>query len=258
MKSSNALSRIRTVEQDNEQTLVAPLPQDAAQKIALSWMDTATMEDALSDMGRGVITWRAVPPVQNAFAAIASEMIAQDTKIFCSGFQAYGWMLAAGQSMTDVMRTYIGKIHAQNVVSMSAEDICTQIKKGPMNIVALHVEDGNGWNDVRAISAAAVKSEAHMLMLVSAAIPAPEGVMLDVIKNWNQGASIVREAFISVRDKAAIRVVAMDDMTPSQMEDAMMTSLDMTVDAWTQAGQKNNDGAEFAANAAYQSPVETF
>ena len=259
MMSSNALSRARTtIAQDNERVVQTPLGEIVANKIALAWIDSITINDALAKMGPGVTAWRAMPPAQNNFASICADMIAQDTRISCCGFQAYGWMMASGMSMVDVMRAHIGKILVQNTVSMSAEDISTQMKKGPMQIVALHVEDMNGWNDVRQISAAAVKAEAPMLMLISASVPAPEGVALDIISDWNQGAHTVRDAFASVRDHGAIRLVAMDDITPSAIDNAIMTQAGMTGEAMADAIQKNNDGAETAMNTAYQSPVESF
>lgn len=260
MKSVSAALRKRTLEQqqDTGQQNFAPLPEDLARKVALSWMDMSTMENAFIDMGGGVVSWSAAPPAQNAMAAIISDMMNDNARVFCVGFQSYGWNIASGMTMVDVMRLHIGKILPRNVASVSAEDTAAMIKKGPMNIVALHVDSDAGWQDVRVISAAAVKAEAPLLMVISAEIPAPEGVAIDVMTNMNQAASVVRDAMMSVRDQGAIRVIAMDDMTPSKIESAMMTGAMMTPQAWADAVQKNNDGAETAMNIAYRSPVEAF
>lgn len=258
MMSSNALSRTPLVTQDNQRVVQAPLGEIVASKIALAWIDTLGTTDALIEMNAGFVPFRAVPSVQNSFAAICADLMSADMRVSCCGFQAYSWMVASGMPMTDVMRAHLGKILCANVVAMSAEDIAASMKKGPMQIVALHVENAQGWQDVRQISAAAVKAETPILLLISAEIPAPEGVVLDVVRDWNDGARMVRDAFVSVRDKGAIRLVAMDDMPSAVIEAAMIEAAGMTPQGWADAIAKNDVAVQAAMNAAYMSPVESF
>lgn len=253
MKSASALTRIE--EQEKFDDVVA---QDTARDIASAWMRILATEEMLERMGCGIVAWRAVPPAQNAMAAMVAGMIDKKARVNCVGFQSYGWMSGMGDGTEKVMRVYLGKIHPQNVILSTAEDAATMMKKGPMMIVALHAESASDWHDVRALSAAAVKSGAALLMLISAATPAPEGVAIDMYDNWNSAANAVREAAGQVRDQGAIRVIAMDDMDAAELEGAMMKAAAMSPEAWQDMLQKNNDGAETAANAAYQSPVETF
>lgn len=256
--SSNALTRTPIVAQDNQHTVSAPLGEIVANKIALTWIDTLAVTDALMEMNAGFVPFRAVPAVQNSFASICADMIAADMRVHCCGLQAHGWMIAGGMSMTDVMRVNLGKKFAGNVAAASAEDIASSMKKGPAQIVALHVEDASGWQDVRQVSAAAVKAEVPMLMLISASVPAPEGVALDIVRDWNDGAHMVRDAFASVRDHGAIRLVAMDDMPASVIESAMIGAAGMTPESWAGAIARNDVAAQAAMNAAYMSAVETF
>ena len=220
-------------------------------------MDVIAAETHLAQMGVGVVSWRAAPAAQNVMASILCDQI-KNANVMCVGFQSYGWMSAAGQNVTDIMRTYLGKIFAGDVQHVSAEDCATIMKKGPMNIVALHAESQTDWNDVRALSAAAVKTGTPVLMLVSAGKNAPDGVAIDRVSDWNTAVVKIREACDQVRAQGAIRVIAMDDLGMASMELAMMTAVGVTPSDWQDAIQKNNDGAEVAANAAYQSPVESF
>jgi len=257
MKSSNAATRHTQLDQTGD--VSAPQVDSAiARNIASHWMDIVACETHLEIMGRGVLPYRAVPAAQNIIASICSDLITPETTVTCVNTQSYGWMSAAGQSVTDIMRTYIGKIFADRVLSMSAEDCANTIKKGPMNIVALHVDSPADWNDVRVISAGAVKANAPMLLVISAAVPAPEGVAIDRVSELNEAAVKIREACEQVRDQGAIRVIAMDDVDVASMENTMMQAAGVNPSDWQDAIQKNNDGAERAANAAYQSPVESF
>lgn len=259
MLSSLALARKNLVAHDNAHKDNAQLSEAIARRIASSWIDAITIENAFVQMGAMAIAWRAVPPAQNVFASICSDMIVENTRISCCGFQAHGWMTAAGASMVDVMRVQLGKILPTNVIASSAEDIAANMKKGQMQIVALHIENAAGWNDVRQISAAAVKAETAMLMMISAAVPAPEGVAIDIMNDWTAIAHATRDAFAAVRDNGAIRLVAMnDDVTVSAIDMAVMTAAQMNGATFATALAANDDNAEKAMNAAYQSAVTSF
>jgi hypothetical protein len=259
MLSSLALARKNLVAHDNAHKDNAQLSESTARRIASSWIDAITIENAFVEMGAMAIAWRAVPPAQNVFASICSDMIEDNARISCCGFQAHGWMTAAGASMVDVMRVQLGKILPTNVIASSAEDIAANMKKGQMQIVALHIENAAGWNDVRQISAAAVKAEAAMLMMISAAVPAPEGVAIDIINDWTAIAHATRDAFAAVRDNGAIRLVAMnDDVTVSALDMAVMNAAQMNGTTFATAIAANDDNAEKAMNAAYQSAVTSF
>lgn len=255
MKSSNAPVRQQHIIDD------ASIPEvdlDTARAIASAWMDIVAAETHLERMGVGILPWRAAPAAQNALASILSDQITGDVKVMCVNLQPYGWMSAAGQSVTDILRIYLGKIFVRNVLHVSAQDCAAVMKKGAMNIVALHAESVNDWNDVRALSAAAVKTGTPMLMLVSAGMSAPESVAIDRVLDWTNAAVQVREACEQVKSQGAIRVIAMDDVNSAAMEMAMMGAARVAPAEWQNSIQENNDGAEMAANAAYQSPVESF
>lgn len=256
MKSANAITR-----QHDTQVTEASVPHvdaDVARKISSAWMDIVAAETHLETMGCGVAPFRVVPAAQNAMAAMVSDLLPRDVRVMCVNMQSHGWMSATHQNVTDILRTYIGKIFASNVMPLSAEDSVNAMKKGPMNIVALHVDSGADWNDVRSVSAGAVKAGVPMLMLVSAGVPAPEGVAIDRVADWASAVGKIREACEQVRDSGAIRVIAMDDIDAASIENAMMEAAGIAPAAWQESIEKNNDGAEIAANAAYQSPVESF
>lgn len=262
MMSSSALAR--TKQQPREVQFA--LPADGARAIAHTWMDVACTEDVLATLAEnraGIIAWHAAPAVQNAVAAMASEAMGKNDAVICIGFQAYGWMQAAGYSSTDIAATYLGKKLPTTILSMTAEDTIAAVtaKKTSSIIIAMHIEDAAQWNDVRALSAAAVKSEVPMMLIVSAAVPAPEGVIIENMSinsmdSFAEVAVAVKDATLSVREQGAICVLSFADTDAASIERAMMEAAAMTPDIWAETLQKNIDGAQIAVNSAYQAPVE--
>lgn len=254
MKSSSALSR---VSQKNAENVFDSVSSEIAQNIADAWMNINACEHMLMENQGGNVICRAAPPMQNALASMAAESIQPDDRILCVGFQAYPWMAAAQTSLQDVLRVYLGKKLSEHVVSCSVEDAAKSLNHA-MTIVAMHVQKPADWNAIRSISAAAVKVGTQLLVLVSADVLPPEGAAIDTFNSWAPAAVAVRDAVHAVRRQGAIRVIAVGDMDVREMERSMMEAAEMTPDAWMESIQKNNDGAESAANAAYQSPVESF
>ncbi|MCB1537956.1 MAG: hypothetical protein H6865_01175 [Rhodospirillales bacterium] len=255
MKTSTALSRPITHER---MQAMGAQPQDIARKIALAWMDTQSVDAALMNAGRGIALWHVAPAVQNAAAAAIADLIDADTRVITAGIQPWGWMVASGLSMADIGCVYLGKQLPRRVMHVSAEDVTQHFEKDAITIVAMHIESSSGWNDVRTISAAAVRAQTPMLMVVSTAVPAPEGVTIELASDWNVLTANLRDGMRAVRDMGTIRVVAIQDMPLGGIERTMMESAAMSPESWVAAMQKNNDGAESAMNTAYQAPVESF
>jgi hypothetical protein len=253
MKSNAVLARESRFEK-----LLPFVANDDAQKIASSWAGITAGENALAAMGYGHKPWRAAPPVQNAMAAMVADMLSVQTQVICVGFQGYGWQMASGNKLELVMCGYLGKTSVKNITSCTTDDVMAQFekKKSSPLIVAIHSESAVDWNCVRAISAAAVKSETPLLVLVSAAVPAPEGAAIEVFSDWTDAAPAIRDAAEQVLKQGAIRVVAMEDMDASGMERAMIDASAMAPEAWSEMLNTSNDNAERAANAAYRAPVD--
>ncbi len=235
------------------------IPEGIARTVAQSWMVTQSVDSALAQAGVGISAYRPAPAVQNAAASIVADILGNDARIITSGFQPYAWMVANGQSVADIACIHLGKKLPANVSSMTVEDIIGAFTANQTTIVALHIESSNGWNDVRTISAAAVKAETPMLMVVSTAVPAPEGVTINVANDWTAMANSLRDAVASVQKMGTIRVVAVsDNMSAAGIEVSMMEASAMSPEAWAALVAKNNDGADLAMNIAYQAPVESF
>lgn len=231
-----------------------------AAKVASAWQDVAMCEDALAMLDTGVVAWRAAPPAQGAMAAMVADMIDKNDAVMCVGFQPYAWQRAFGTTVSDVLCTYLGKQLPQGVMAATAEDAATAIsaRSGQVTIVALHAENAADWKDVRAVSAAAVKAEAPVLVLISADIDAPKGVTVESYDDVMAASVAVRDAMVSVRAQGAIRVISMKDVDPASVQNAMMEISGMTADAWDATIRKNADGAELAVTTAYQAPVKSF
>jgi hypothetical protein len=249
----SALKRVLKSEQDSAQ-----LDVKAAQKIAANWQSIVQCEDALCILETGLCAWRAAPAVQLAMAASVSDLLKPNDAVTTLGFQAYPWVRAAGVTSVDVACIQLGKALPQNVYASTADDIALSFKTGEFTLVAVHVESAAGWQDVRTITAAAVKKEAPMLMVVSAGVDAPQGVIIETMENWAEAAYELRAAMVSVREQKAIRVLAVADMDSASLEMAMMEAANMTPEQWAQMLQKNSDEAEKAMNQAYLAPVTSF
>ncbi|MBU6235226.1 MAG: hypothetical protein KGQ41_05230 [Alphaproteobacteria bacterium] len=250
MATNTALKR--TTKTDRE---VVQIDADVAKTIATSWQSINAAEEALMRLDTGIVQWQVAPAAQTAMASMIADELKSGDKIMTLGFQAYPYMRAAGASVASILETQLGKTLPQNVVAATADDIIAAIKSGTRMIVAVHAETKTDWADVRAISAAAVKSETPMLMVISAAV---EGAAVETQQSWGATVRELREAVVSVRNQKAIRVVAMSDMSVAEIEQDMIEAAKIPAAEWQNILQKNADGAEIAVNAAYQAPVKSF
>lgn len=253
MGTTSALKRVAKIDQQK-----AVVSADVAKTVTASWMDINAVEESLARMDTGIVQWRAAPAVQNAMAAMVADMLDTKDTVMVNGFQPYAWMRASGTPLADILSVQLGKMLPANVVAATAEDIEGAMRKNNMVVATMHVEDAAGWKDVRAVSAAAVKAEAPMLLMISAAIDAPKGVAVEMVQDWAEATVTLRDALTSVRKSKAIKVVAVSDMDAATIEMAMMEASNTTAEDWQNKVQKNADGAEVAVNAAYQAPVKSF
>src|SRR4051812_49356743 len=120
MKTNTA--RMRPLIHDQKQP-AAQLSQDIARQIASSWLEIESMDTALLQGGTGILPWSASPAAQNAAAAAIADVIDARTNIVTSGFQPYGWMVAAGNAMADVACIHLGKKLPTRILTMTPEDI---------------------------------------------------------------------------------------------------------------------------------------
>ncbi|NBX65477.1 MAG: hypothetical protein EBQ96_00555 [Proteobacteria bacterium] len=253
MGTTSALKRVAKIDQQK-----AIVDAKTAKTVTASWMDINAVEESLARMDTGILQWRSAPPVQNAMAAMVADMMNTKDTVMVSGFQPYAWMRASGTSLADILSVQLGKMLPANVVAATAEDIESAMQKNRMIIATMHVESAADWKNVRAVSAAAVKAEAPMLLMISAAVDAPKGVAVETAEDWADATVKLRDAMKSVRTSKAIKVVAVADIDAASLEMAMMEAAGVTPEDWQSMVEKNADGAEFAVNAAYQAPVKSF
>ncbi|HEY8963880.1 MAG TPA: hypothetical protein VIN59_05380, partial [Alphaproteobacteria bacterium] len=214
------------------------MDQQTSRAIADVWMNISSTESALADlasMQSGIIMWRAAPTMQSIMAAMAGPVLDKSDRIYCSGFQCYQWQIAAKSDVKSVACQYLGKKFPDRVLSMSVEDIAADLSnphegmtKKSMNIVAVHVENDDGWKDVRTLASAATKCECPVLILISSTVPAPRSAMVEtlvpnVIDQWHVAADQVQTAIAQVRKSGAIRVIAcLDDVSSADVENVNM------------------------------------
>lgn len=253
MGTTSALKRTTKIDQQK-----AIVDAKTAKTVTASWMQINAVEESLARMDTGIVQWRAAPAIQNAMAAMVADMTDEKDTIMVQGFQPYAWMRASGTSLSDILSVQLGKMLPTNVVAATADDIESVMRKNRMVIATMHVEDAAGWKDVRAVSAAAVKAEAPMMLVISAAVEAPKGVSVQMAQDWAEACVMLRDAMASVRKSKAIKVVAVADMDAATIEMDMMEASGVTAEDWQTMVQKNADGAEIAVNAAYQAPVKSF
>lgn len=254
MKSANALAR-NEIHAKNETALT----NESAQTIAQSWAAITAAEDVLGEMGYGRAgAWHAAPATQNAFASILAGALPARAQVICVNFQAYGWMMVSGQTLDNVMRTYLGKTTIKNPVSCQpseASDIISHTKS-PVNIVAIHAESADDWKSVRAIAASSADAKKPVLMLVSAEMAAPKGADIESFNSWAEAAPVIRAAANDVADQGVSRVIAMNDMDAATIERAVMDASGMNGAAWAEAVHVATDAAEKSATDAYRAPVD--
>lgn len=253
MKSANALMRAE-IQENN----VIALNDDSAKAIAQTWQAITSAENTLADMGYGRAgAWQVCPPAQNAFASIVSDIMPVKANIICVNFQSYSWMMASGQTLDTIMRTYLGKTVISNPVSCDAakaSEIISQ-SKAP-TIVALHAENAGDWQSVRNIAASATQAEKSVLMLVSAQIDAPKGAAVDSYNAWEEAAPAIRAAVSELTDQGTSHVIAMNDIDAATLEQAMMNASNINAGTWQDMMQNAKDASERFANDAYRAPVD--
>jgi len=242
----------------------------SAGNVADVWMNITGAETALAQMTAqqsGILAWSAAPTMQNIMAAMAGPVMEPGDRVFCAGFQSYPWAMAVNADTKNIACQYLGKISPDTVQSMTIEDIAACLTASPggaMIVVAMHIENAKGWDDVRAVSAAAVKSENAALILVSSAVAAPKGaavetLALSVVDQWQTAAAEMQMAISQVRDHGAIRVIAcIDDVSAASAENAMIVAAGMNPSQWTAQVTESQMDAERALWAAWQAPEQTF
>lgn len=250
--TSSALRRL-----PGQEAQTVAIDESVARDVAQAWSGIAACEDALAGLETGIVAWRAAPAVQTAMAASLAGLIRADDSVMTLGFQPYAWAWAAGTGVDDILAVQLGKALPEKMTGATLEDMTAALKAGSTAIMAIHADTVAVWDDVRALAAAAVRKEAPVLILVSAAVSAP-GASVDVIGDWAQVPTALREALEIVRDKGAIRVVAVADMDVATVERAVMEGAGIAPLAWSEKLQKNADGAVRAINAAYMAPVRSF
>lgn len=253
MATNTALKRAQKTEQQ-----IAEVDAKTAKTIAQSWMNINAVEESLARMDTGIVQWRATPAVQNAMAAMVADMVTEQDKIMVGGIQPYAWMRACGMPLSDILSVQLGKMLPQNVMGATTDDMCDAMKAGNMVVAVMHIDTAKDWQDVRTVSAAAVKAEAPAVIMISASVDAPKGVAVEMSETWADAAVNMRAAINDARKSKAIRVVAVSDMDSGTLEMAMMEAAGMSAEDWQNMVQKNADGAEIAVNAAYQAPVKSF
>jgi|GEM_PF-2218837 len=271
MVSASAVSRKHTAGQS---ALVKSQPvvgAQAAQLIADVWMNISSTESALADlasMQAGILMWNVAPTMQSIMAAMAGPVLEETDRIYCAGFQCYPWSVAATNDIQSVATQYLGKSFPKNIHSMSVDDICAQIpsskKKSGMAVACLHIENVDGWKDVRAVAAAAVKSATPALILVSSAVPAPAGAMVEtlvpnVIDQWHVAGDAIQTAVAQVRGSGAIRVIAcLDDVSSAAAENANMMASGLKPAEWKSIMKEIRQDGERAMWSALRAPCKTY